>query len=462
MDRQAVAEPETLAERPDLLIQPQRVEVDKLRLLWSARQFLMRVAGVGFCVSLFLAFLLPKQYESTTRLMPPEPDSLGSGLGSAVSAMMGGAASGAGSTIGSALGGTAADLLGMKSSGPPYPAILESRTVQDRLVDRFDLMHLYKVRYRFSARKKLAGKTAIVEDRKTGIVTITVTDQDPKRAAAMARAYVDELSRLVGELSTSAAHRERLFLEERLKAGKQDLDEAAREFSEFSSKNATLDIAEEGKAMVESAAVLQGQMIAAQSELEGMEQIYTPNNVRVRSLRARIDELKHQLEKLGGADTAGVPIVSSNDLYPSIRQLPLLGVRYADLYRRVRIQETVYALLTQQYEMAKVQEAKEMATVRVLDEPDVPEKKSFPPRLMLGFLGMIASVPLASAWLLVKRRWDTIDDLDPRKALAQEVYETLKSSCQRLWTGRRDLPKDVVKGALRWLRPSNGRTRSSQ
>ncbi|HEY6253676.1 MAG TPA: GNVR domain-containing protein [Candidatus Angelobacter sp.] len=464
IDRHSVAEVEAPPGQSELLSPPgEKPTLFKLRLLWESRQFLMKAAGIGLCLSLLSAFLLPKQYESTTRVMPPEPDTAGAGIGSAISAVMGGGGGGGGgSAIGSALGGTAADLLGIKGSGPPYPAILGSRTVQDRLVDRFDLMHLYKTRYRINARKQLASKTNISEDRKTGIVSITVTDRDPRRAAAMARAYIDELSRLVGELGTSSARRERVFLEARLKEVKQDLDQAAKEFSEFSSKNATLDISDEGKAMVEGAAVLQGELIAAQSELQGLEQIYTSNNVRVRSLQARIEELKRQLARLGGTNSNPSSQVSPTDLYPSIRQLPLLGVRYAELYHRTKTQEIVYTLLTQQYEMAKVQEAKETATVKVLDDAEVPEKKSFPPRLLLGILGAIMSVLLASAWSLAKWRWDMISPLDARKAFAHEIFETLKASCLHLWGSRRDLPKEVVNGALRWFRPSNDRGGNGQ
>ncbi len=98
--------------------------------------------------------------------------------------------------------------------------------------------------------------TAISEDRKSGIITISVTDRDPQRAAAIANAYVDELNSLVAQLSTSAAHREREFLEDRLKVAKVDLDEASNQLAQFSSKNNTLDIQVEGKATSDAAGSL--------------------------------------------------------------------------------------------------------------------------------------------------------------------------------------------------------------
>src|SRR6266581_3769688 len=325
-----------------------------LRLLWEHRRLLARGALYGLLASTLIAFLIPVRYESSARLMPPD-NQAASGLASAAAAMSG---------VGAGLGGVASEFLGVKSTSDIFVGILSSRTLQDKLIQQFDLKKLYGVSRMEDARNNLAERTGIGVDRKSQIITITVTDHDPKRAAAMARAYVEELNRLVAELSTSSARRERLFLEERLKAVNQDLEAAEKEFSQFSSKNTAIDIKEQGKAMVEAAATLQGQYIAAQSELEGLKQIYTDNNVRVRSVRARIAELKRQLEKLGGKGEQA-PEASGQQadfLYPSIRKLPLLGVTYADLYRRTRVQEAVFEALTKEYEMANAQEV--FTTVR--------------------------------------------------------------------------------------------------
>ncbi len=392
-----------------------------LRLLWRHRQPLFRAALYGLLAGALLAFLIPARYESTVRLMPPDSTQTG-GLAMAAAALSGGAAGG--------LGSIAGDALGLKSTSDIFVGILSSRTVQDKLIQQFDLKKLYGDRRMEDARKDLAERTGISVDRKSQIITITVTDHDPKRAAAIGEAYVAELNRLVAELSTSSARRERIFLEERLKAVSQDLEAAEKEFSQFSSKNTAIDIKEQGKAMVEAAATLQGQYIAAQSELEGLKQIYTDNNVRVRSVRARIAELKRQLEKLGGkGERASEPSGQQADfLYPSIRKLPLLGVTYADLYRRTRVQEAVFESLTKEYELAKVQEVKEIPTVKVLDSPNIPEKKSFPPRLLIIFLGMTLAFATAVTWVFGKTTWDQTDSSDPRKLFAQEVFTTVKAT----------------------------------
>jgi capsule polysaccharide export protein KpsE/RkpR len=233
----------------------------------------------------------------------------------------------------------------------------------------------------------------------------------------------------VAELSTSLARRERIFLEGRLQAVKQDLEGAEKEFSQFASKNTAIDIKEQGKAMVEAAANLQGHLIAAQSELEGLRQIYTDNNVRVRSVKARIRELQHQFEKLGGKGE-GAALASGQEvesLYPSIRELPLLGVTYADLYWRTKVQEAVFETLTQEYELVKVEEAKEIPTVKVLDPANVPDKKSFPPRLLIMFLGTALAFSAGVTWVFGGALWKETDPQDPGKVLAQEVLNTVKA-----------------------------------
>jgi capsule polysaccharide export protein KpsE/RkpR len=182
-------------------------------------------------------------------------------------------------------------------------------------------------------------------------------------------------------------------------------------------------------------------MIAAQSQLEGLRQIYTDNNPRVRSLNARVGELRKQLEKLGGAKASGdraaapadgrpgnQPAAPESGLpYPTIHSLPLLGAKYAEYYRRAKIQETVYELLTGQYELAKVQEAKETPSVKVLDPGTIPEKKAFPPRLLIMLMGTFMAASLCVVWVLGADHWNQADPRDPRKMLAQEVAATLRA-----------------------------------
>jgi capsule polysaccharide export protein KpsE/RkpR len=394
-----------------------------LHLFLARRHFLGKAFLVGLAAGCLIALLIPSRYESAVQLMPPDNQS---STGLAMLAALTGKAGG--------LGAIAGDLLGAKSSGALFVGVLGSKTVQARLCEQFDLKKVYSVKLEEDARKKLAENTDLAEDRKSGIISITVTDHDPARAAAISQAYTAELNRLVVSLSTSSAHRERVFLEERLTAVKHDLDEAAKKFSQFSSKNSTIDIKEQARAMVEAASILQGQMIAAQSELKGLEEIYTPGNVRVRAVQARISELQTQLDKLSGkgyGEPGSKPTEAS--LYPSIRELPILGVAYADLYRQAKIQEVVFETLTQQYELAKVQEAKEIPSVKVLDAARLPEKKSFPPRSLITCLTGLAVLAAAMMGLYVQSKWDEKAANDPGRLFANEVFQTVHT-----WTSPSD------------------------
>lgn len=397
--------------------------VTRLRVFWDARKYLFAAVVLGGLFSLGVAFMIPGRYEATAQLMPPDGQS-GSGM-AMLSALAG---------HGSGLGDFAGDLLGVKNSGALFVGILESRTVQDRLIAQFDLRRLYHASKIEDARAVLAAHSRITEDRKSGIISVAVTEHDPRLAAAVAQAYVDELDLLVEQVSTSSARRERIFLEERLHDVKQDLDNAAQKFSIFASANTAIDIPAQSKALVEAAATLQGQLIAAEAELHGLEAMYTDQNVRVRSLRARVTELRAQLAKLGG-ESGPSPAASSGadaPLYPAMRQLPLLGVTYADLYRQTKIEETVYELLTQQYELAKVEEAKEVPSVKLLDAAVVPTKKSFPPRGLLTVAGTGFVFLGACAWILVRQVWREADPQDPGKQFVEEVAGSLRADALQL------------------------------
>ena len=414
--------------QPDqgLFIEVQETETGWLPYLqqfWERRRFLFRASLCAFLVSALAAILIPNRYHSTTRLMPPDSQSA-SGLG-ILAALSGTSLSGKSGVSG--LGSLASDLMGVKSSGALFVGIIHSETVQDRLIEQFNLrkgiLGTSKVE---DARLYLAEHTDVSEDRKSGIITIGVTDSDPRRSAEIARAYVNELDRLVAQVSTSSARRERIFLEERLKTVKAELDTTAKNFSDFASKNTAIDIPAQGKAMVEAAANLQGRLIAAQAELSGLQQIYTNNNVRVRAAAARVNELQQKLNEVGGGDSKG-NTKEADSLYPSIRKLPVLGVTYADLYLQTKIQATVFELLTQQYELAKVQEAKEIPSVKVLDAAVIPTKKSFPPRLLITVLGTMLGFAVAAIWVLANRKWEGTDSSDPRKIFAQEVIATVSA-----------------------------------
>jgi uncharacterized protein involved in exopolysaccharide biosynthesis len=392
------------------------------RLLWDRRRLLVRVGCWTFIVSLVIALLIPTQYESTARIMPPDQ-------ASASVAMLAALARSGGST----LGGLATSLTGARTSGALFIDLLGSKAIADRLIDRFHLQKLYGKRYRVDTIRKLASYTSISDDKKSGVITIAVTDTDRQRARDMAQAYLDELDALITRVNDSSAHRERIFIEQRLVSVQADLEQAQLDLSDFSSAHTAIDIKEQTRAMVDAGARMQGQLIAAQSELDSTEQIYGEENVRVRAARARVGILQSELQKLSGS---GESDAQSEDLsgdhpYPALRALPQLGVRWADLYRRVRIQETVFDLLSAQHETARIEEAKDTPSVSVLDSPSWPEKKSSPHRALIVLGSVVFAVIAASLLLLLQRSWQLIPEDDSCKLLVREMAATAQRRLPR-------------------------------
>jgi len=409
-------------------------------LLWKHRRTLARVVLISLLVSLGISFSIPKEYKSKTSIMPPEQQ----GSSAMMLAALASRSSGLG-TLGSLAGG----LLGAHSSTELFIDLLQSGSVSGHLIDRFDLQHVYRNRYRVDAAKHLARCTRITEDKKSGTITIEVEDTDRVRARDLTQGYLDELNNLVMRTSTSSAHRERVFIEQRLQKVQADLEQAQLQLGEFSSKNSTIDIKEQTRAMVDAGARVQAELLIEQSGLESLRQIYGDGNVRVRETEARIASLKAELAKMTGtsaplpteeihpSETDSKGDNKDRELYPPLRQLPRLAVPYADLYRRVRVEETLYELLTQQYEMARIDEVKDIPAVSVIDAPGIAEKKSFPPRLLVTLLLTFFSFAFASALIIVRDRWSTIAMNDPRKELAAEVVPVLRSRINSIFALKR-------------------------
>ena len=404
-------------------------------LLWEKRRLLIRLAGGALLLSLAIAFLIPKRYESTARIMPPENAGPGTALFAALA--------GRGMTDLGSLGTIAGSLLGARTSGPLYVDLLRSATVSGDLIDRFQLQQVYGKRYRIDVAKKLARRTTIAEDKRSGVISITVEDPDPQRARDIAQAYLDELNLLVNRTNTSSARQERIFIEHRLASARDDLERAQKDMSEFASAHTTIDIKEQTRASVEAAARLQAQLIVERSSLDSLRQIYGDENVRVRSARVRIVDLQRELAKLNGTSdplsadddpgSGNSPLLDkSSAAYPPLRQIPRLAVPYADIYRRVRIQESVFEMLTQQYEIARIQEVKEIPVVRVIDAPAIAEKRSFPPRALITLLLTLLTISVAAASIIMRHRWEQVHSADPRKALGRRITGDLRTALHNI------------------------------
>src|SRR5258708_35980889 len=391
--------------------------VENASLFWDHRRLFFRVAVVVFVLSISFALFLPKEYVSTARIMPPEQ---GSNSAAMLAALVGKGSAGG-------LAGLAGSLLGAKNNGAVFVALLHSGTISGHLIDRFDLQRVYHKRYRLDAAKRLAHLTKITEDPKSGVISIAVTDQSRERARDLAQGYLDELNNLVAKVNTSSSHREREFIEQRLKTVQDELQRAQLELSDFSSTNTTIDIKEQTRATVDAGAKLEGQLIAGKSELDSLRQIYGDQNVRVRAAEARNAILQRELQRANGqssTDSDGNDIDASHP-YPALRQLPQLGVRWANLYRNARIHETVFDLLSEQYETARIEEVRSIPTVGVIDSPWLPERKSGPHRTLIVLISTLLSAVVTAALLLARRSWLEMDVDDARRALGTRIANTI-------------------------------------
>jgi uncharacterized protein involved in exopolysaccharide biosynthesis len=410
----------------------ERDKAAKLWLLWRERRLFWGVAWKTAVLSTLVAFLLPVHYQAVVKIVPGENTASGmTGLPGKLSSIGG---SGAGSGISLAL--DASGLLGLKTPSAFYVDILKSRSVQDRLIDRFNLRMRYWKTGRwfpktyYQTRKRLTSFTDIEEEKKSNVITVTVIDYDPTTAAQIANAYVEEVNRIAADLNTGDAHRERVFLEGRLKEARDELDGAALALSQYSSKNTIMDPQDQGRAMMDAAARVEGEMVAVEGELKGLQQIYSDDNVRVRTLKARLQTLEAKLQGMKGS--APAPTGAKDSAYPSMTALPVLGYRYSDLYRQTRIQEAIYEFLTQQYESAKIQEAKELPTVRVMD-PAVPaERKSGPIRSLIVALSVVGAMVLTVFWVLGKSSWQALPLDDSRRLLAAEISDEVRRALHKL------------------------------
>lgn len=377
------------------------VRLSRIQLLWSARRNLGLVMLLGTVVATIISFSIPARFQSTTRLIVA-----GYGPISSSSAVD-------------------AEFFGTTGAEAVLAGVLKSRTVQDGLIARFGLNKVYGVRKAEDARAHLAHNTTIDEKGDSGIITIKVTDRRAERAVELCNAYGEELNRTIAQLTMESIHQQRLFLEQRVKTAKFDLDFAAKQSSEFASDNAVVDVEEQGRVIMNSEQSLRAKLIAAKGERESLKQVYAVNNEQVMELSGRIRGLQNGIEKLGGTGSEdsyaperstkpqrSVDIGQSTEedhFYPSLRGLPLANVVFSDLFRRTASREATYEALSLMLETAKIHEIKSPTSVDILDYASMPEKKSYPPRGLIICMGSLLSEACAIAWILGRSTWRALD-----------------------------------------------------
>lgn len=366
--------------------------LDYLEVIAKRWSMIVKVTAIAFVLSIAVAVMLPKIYSSTALILPPQQDS---GLIGMMSAMTGGMA------------GLAGDLLGKGTTADLYVGILNSRAVADSIIDRFKLMDVYEQDYRIDTYKVLDKKVDIAAGKKDGIISVTVEDKDPKRAADMANAFVEELGKLSIKLNITGAGQNRGYLEERLSKAKVDLTRAEEAVKIFAQKNKALDVPEQAKAAILGVAQLKAQLAVQEVQLAAMRSRFTDTTQDVIDMKATIANLRSQIAQVEGKGR-----ISS---IPSVGSLPGLGQEYVRLMREFKVQEAIFELLTKQYEMAKLSESKDISTMQIIQKATVPDKKNKPKRLIIVLGSTIAAGFGAMLYALILKAFQEMSLEDREK-----------------------------------------------
>ncbi|HQR14722.1 MAG TPA: Wzz/FepE/Etk N-terminal domain-containing protein [Nitrospira sp.] len=351
-------------------------------VLVARRKVIASFFLVGTALTLAISLLLPKIYESTSSVLPQ----LESKEGGMLSAL-----------LNSPAAGGMAQNLGVGLPGLPttptdvFVSILKSRLMADEVIKKFDLMNRYHENTMVDTRKELEDHLRITVT-KEKVIKVSVEDEDPQVAADMANFYVANLDRLNRTVTVSKAGQNRAFLERRLGETMESMSKAEEALRDFQTKNKTVAVEAQAKVMIEAAAMIQGQITAQEVQMQVMGGYLSPDNPDLARIRSNVDELKKQLATMGsGKDAKG--ILSSDRLHPAMVAVPDLALQFGRLFRQVKVQETIFTLLTSQHEQAKIAEARDTPTVQVLD-PAIPADKRTRPRVLLNTVvaGVLALV----------------------------------------------------------------------
>jgi uncharacterized protein involved in exopolysaccharide biosynthesis len=283
--------------------------------------------------------------------------------------------------------------VGIKNPNDLYVGMLKSRTVADNIIDRFELQKLYDKDTMVETRKEFASNSSITAG-KDGLITIEFDDEDPKRAAAIANAYVEALDKLTQSLAVTEAAQRRLFFERQLMQAKEDLSKAEVALKVTQEQTGLIKLDDQGRAIIEAVAALRGQISAKEVELRAMRTFTTENNPDYIRTQQQLAGLRTELTKLERAQISG-----GGDILLPTGKVPEAGLEYLRKFRDVKYNETIFELLAKQFEAAKIDEAKEAAIIQVVDQAIAPDRKSKPKRslivILFAFLGGVVAVTIA-------------------------------------------------------------------
>lgn len=387
--------------RPTIETETEINLLELLRVLVINLPLIIKITSAVVVLSIIYSLTLKNVYSAKATLLPPQKDSGGGGAAALLASMGGGLASLAGG-----LGGSA-DL---------YLGILKSRTVTDSVIKRLDLQTELKSSSIEVARATLQGLVKF-QAGKDGIITITADYTDPAKAALMANTFIDELQKKSQQLSLTKASTERSFLEKRLEVVKQDLKTAEEEMKSFQEKNKTIKADSQVAVAIESIAKMKAEVVTKEVQLAALRNSMTDENSEVRKLLSGITKLKSQLNAMSG--TGG-----GNGVIPSVGNAPSIGLEYVRRLRELKTQEALFEQLTKQFEMAKINEARDSSSIQVLDEAVTPLRRSKPNRSLIVLLSMMTGVFCSIFLVFIKEYLAKLSPED--NAIMVEMKRTLK------------------------------------
>lgn len=376
--------------------------LDLLVVLAKHRKLVIGLPLFAAVVAAAISLALPNVYTGRTKILPPQQTQ----STSAVLAQLG--------NLAGLAGGAAAS--GLKNPNDLYVGMLKSRTVADNLIERFDLNRLYDKKYQSDTRKQLAERTTMVAGR-DGIITIDVEDGDPKRAAELANAYVDELFKLTKVLAVTEASQRRLFFERQLEQAKENLARAELSTRQALNKGGLVQVEGQGRVMAETSARLRAELTVKEIQIGAMRAFASERNPEMLRTQQQVDVIKRELARIEGT-TSEQPSTLTTE--------PGKGIDNLRLLRELKYHETTFELLAKQYELAKIDEAKDSAVIQVMDKAVEPDRKSRPHRtlivLLTAFAALLAglfSALLAEAYQRASSNPATLEKLEQLKGLLQ-------------------------------------------
>lgn len=355
--------------------------LDLLIVLLEHMKSIAVTVFLGAAIAVLVALLLPNKYTATTKILPPQQNQ---SISASLIGQLGPLAALAGPGL--RTGDTSA----------LYEAMLKSRTLEDSLIGQFDLLAVYRQKQWQAARKKLESFTEISVS-KEGLITISVEDWDPSRAAAIANAYVDQLYKLNQVLAVTEASQRRLFFEQQLQNEKENLADAEVALKQTQERTGLIQLDGQARVIIESVARLRAEMAAKQVQLESMSTFATSDNPEYIRTEQELQALRGQLEKLEHDKN-----LEEGDVQIATRNVPAAGLEYIRKYRDVKYHEAIFEMLAKQFEVAKIDEAKSAALIQVLDKAIRPERKSGPPRTVIVLLTSAFAFLLSGTWILTR------------------------------------------------------------